>query len=87
VGRNGDPSFLETFKNFAHDGTVKEWLKEFPDYPCNDLEFLFSYVFSGSMQLILDWIHNDYDISPSEFTQRLERLGHYNLLAIREFNI
>ena len=37
------------------------------------------------MRLILNWIDDDQGLSIEQFTQRLERLGHYSLVAAGEF--
>ncbi len=37
------------------------------------------------MRLMINWIDDDQDLSPSQFARRLERLGHYSLIAAGEF--
>ena len=49
------------------------------------LEFLYDYVFSGSTQLILSWIRDPQGVSPEEFSEFLESLGHHALLAAEKF--
>ena len=85
MGDNGDPQFLNSMRNLVKDGIVDEWQKEFPSYERDRLEFIFDYVFLGSMRLMLNWIDDDQDLSPSQFARRLERLGHYSLIAAGEF--
>lgn len=85
MGDNGDPQFLGSMRNLVRDGIVDEWQKEFPAYDRERLNFIFDYVFLGSMRLMLNWIDNDQDLSPSQFARRLERLGHYSLIAAGEF--
>lgn len=85
MGNNGNLYFMDNIKEMMRDRILTEWQKEFPNYNRNDLTFLFEFIFTGSMRLILDWIDDDQGISASEFTKRLERLGHHCLLALREF--
>lgn len=85
MGENGDPQFMNSIRNLVRDGIVDEWQKEFPSYDRERLEYTFDFVFSGSMQLVLSWIGNDRDLSLSQFARRLERLGHYSLIAAGEF--
>lgn len=85
MGENGDPHFLHSLENLCRDAVVDEWKKEFPQYERNSLVFLFDFVFTGSMRLILKWINDDQGISAEEFTQRLDRLGHYSLVAVGDF--
>ncbi len=85
LGDNGDPQFRNSMRNLVKDGILDEWQKEFPTYDRERLEFIFDYVFLGSMRLILNWIDDDQDLSPSQFARRLERLGHYSLIAAGEF--
>ncbi|MFQ6878956.1 MAG: hypothetical protein ACLRS1_04105 [Oscillospiraceae bacterium] len=46
---------------------------------------MFDYVFSGSMTLTQAWLENPRGLSADEFSRRMERLGHYSLLAVAEF--
>ena len=85
MGENGDPQFMRSLVNLGREGIVDEWQKEFPDYARDKLDFLFDYVFTGSTRLILNWIDDDRGISVETFAQRLERLGHYSLLAVADF--
>ena len=84
-GHNGAPQFTERIKGLVREGVLREWQKEFPKYARADLEFVFEFVFPGAMSLILNWIDDDRGISAEAFTQRLERLGHYSLVAAGEF--
>ncbi len=85
MGDNGDARFMNNMRELVRDGIVAEWQKEFPSYDRERLEFIFDYVFLGSMRLMLNWMDNDQDLSPSQFARRLERLGHYSLVAAGEF--
>lgn len=85
MGENGDPQFMRSLINLSREDIVGQWQKEFPHYKREHLDFLFDYVFTGSTRLILNWIDDDRGISAEAFTQRLERLGHYSLVAAGEF--
>lgn len=87
MGSNGNPHFVQNLKNMIREGLLDEWQKEFPAYNRQNLDFLFDFVFSGSMSLILDWIEDDKGIPAAEFTNRLERLGHHCLIAAGEFGL
>ena len=50
-----------------------------------ELDFLFDYVFNGSMTLMMGWLEDPKGLSADEFSRRMERLGHYSLLAVAEF--
>ncbi len=85
-GHNGAPQFTERIKNLVRPGILRDWQKEFPDYTLANLKFVFEFVFSGAMQLIMNWLINSEDIGVEEFAHRLDCLGHYCHLAIREFH-
>lgn len=85
LGENGDPQFLRSLVNLCREGILDEWQKEFPRYERKDLDFLFDFVFPGSMRLLLNWIDNSQGLSVEQFAQRLERLGHYSLVAVKDF--
>ena len=85
LGLNGDPSFAASLRELARDRTVEEWNTEFPKYKREDLDFLFDFVFPGFTSLLFSWFANDRGIDAGEFTRRMERLGHYALLAVEEF--
>lgn len=82
---NGDSQFQKSLVSLCREGIINEWQKEFPEYDRERLDFLLDYVFSGSIRLILNWIDDDGGLSIAAFTQRLERLGHYSLVAAGEF--
>ena len=85
-GRNGAPQFSERIKEMVRPGVLREWQKEFPKYARADLEFVFEFVFPGAMQLILNWLNDSSTLPVAEFAHRLDLLGHYCHLAIREFH-
>ena len=86
MGPNGNPKFIEKIKSFIRDVTVTQWQREFPKYRKAHLDYVFDFVFSGSMSLILNWISDQTSISSEELANRLDRLGHYCHLAIKEFH-
>ena len=55
------------------------------EYSRAHLDYVFDFIFSGSMRLILNWTENDYGMSTRDLANRLDRLVHYCHLAIREF--
>lgn len=85
MGPNGDPHFIERISNAARSEVLNQWQLEFPHYSREDLDFIFDFVFIGSMRLILNWLQDSKGIPASQFAKRIERLGHYALTAIREF--
>lgn len=85
-GRNGAPQFTERIKNLLRDSILHDWQQEFPTYARADLEFVYEFVFPGAMQLILNWLEDSRELKVEEFAHRLDTLGHYCHLAIREFH-
>lgn len=85
MGRNGNPRFIEHLRELVRGQVVDGWCREFPDYQREELDFVFDFVFAGSMRLILNWIEEDYDITTDQLANRLDRLGHYCHLAISQF--
>ena len=85
MGENGNPKFLERIKEMNRNHILSSWQKEFPDYSREDLDYVYNFVFAGSMQLILSWIDNGQTISTDLLANRLDQLGHFCLLAIDEF--
>ena len=85
MGKNGNPKFLEKIQSLIRDNVVDGWQKEFPTYNRDDLDYVFDYVFSGSMRLILNWLEDENSISTDKLANRLDRLGHYSHKAITEF--
>lgn len=85
MGKNGNPKFLEKIKDIYRPKIVEGWCKEFPKYKFDDLNYVYDFIFTGSMDLILNWIENDDGLTAEELGNRLDRLGHYCHLAIPEF--
>lgn len=84
-GEHGAPQFSTRIKNVQKDIVLNEWQREFPDYRREDLDFVYEFLYSGAVRLILNWIENDSGITPDELGKRLDILGHYCHLAIKEF--
>lgn len=85
-GQHGAPQFTERIKNIVRGSVLDDWQREFPDYDRADLQFVFEFVFPGAKQLILNWLADSGAIRVDEFAHRLDVLGHYCHLAIREFH-
>lgn len=85
MGKNGNPRFLERIKQMLRESVVDGWCQEFPQYGRNDLDYVYDFVFTGSMQLILNWLEDDKGLTTAELANRLDRLGHHCHLAISEF--
>lgn len=87
MGKNGNPRFIDRLQELVYDSVVNEWRREFPKYSRIDLSYIFDYIFTGSMRLILNWIENDNGLTIDDLALRLDRLGHHCLLSISEFKI
>ena len=85
MGKNGNPRFIERIQNMIRPLSIDGWCREFPNYRREELEYVFDYIFTGSMRLILNWIEDNQGLSTEELANRLDRLGHYCHLAIPEF--
>ena len=49
------------------------------------MEYVFDFVFPGATQMVLGWLEDDRGLTMEDLPRRLDRLGHYCHLAIREF--
>ena len=85
-GQNGAPQFTERIKTLVRDSVLNDWQKEFPEYTRDDLAYVYEFAFSGAMRLILNWLADSSKLSANELAHRLDCLGHYCHLAIREFH-
>lgn len=85
MGAYGDPEFTAKLVSDAREGILDQWQMEFPTYARKDLDFIFDFVLTGSLRLILNWLSDDKDLTPVAFSHRMERLGHYALVAIQDF--
>ena len=84
IEKGNDSTFPEHLKKMVKPTVLKDWERDNPNCKREDLEFVFDYVFAGSIRLILG-LNQDGDLSMKEFAHRLDRLGHYAQLAIQEF--
>ena len=85
MGKNGNPRFVERIQQMIRPYVVDGWCKEFPTYKRDDLDYVYDFVFSGSMRLILNWIEDGKGLSTADLAKRLDRLGHHCHMAIPEF--
>ena len=86
MGKNGNPRFMERIQEMIRPYVVDGWCSEFPKYKREDLDYVYDFVFTGSMRLILNWIDDDKGLSTAELANRLDRLGHHCHMAISEFS-
>lgn len=86
MGKNGNPRFVERVQQMIRPYVVDGWCKEFPHYKREDLDYIYDFVFAGSMRLILNWVEDDNGLATEDLANRLDRLGHYCHLAITEFH-
>ena len=87
MGKNGNPRFLERIRELFRSGIVDGWCREFPKYDRADLNYVYDFVFAGSMRLILNWIDDNQGLPTEDLARRLDRLGHYCHMAISEFSL
>lgn len=85
MGPHGAPQFLDRIQATVKGGVLADWQAEFPEYSAADLEFVYDFICPGAMRAILSWLADDRGLSTADFARRLDRLGHYCHLAIREF--
>lgn len=85
LGPHGDPYFASEILGIMRSGVLDQWQSEFPEYKREDIDFIFDYVLMGSTRLILNWLQDSLDIPTSQFAKRIECLGHYALMAIKDF--
>ena len=86
MGKNGSPRFVDRIQQMMRPSVIDGWCKEFPKYRREDLDYVYDFIFTGSMRLILNWIDDDKGLSTAELANRLDRLGHHCHMAILEFN-
>lgn len=85
LGPHGDPNFISEILKGMRGGVLDQWQLEFPHYRREDLDFVFDYVLIGSTRLILNWLQDSRGVPASQFSKRVERLGHHALMSITEF--
>lgn len=85
MGSHGAPQFLERIQSMMQDSILDQWQVEFPEYDHRDLEFVYNFIMPGAMRLILNWAKNNDNLTTESLARRLDRLGHYCHLAIKEF--
>lgn len=85
MGHNGAPQFMERIKQTMWPTLRDDWQRGFPQYDLRDLELVYEFLFPGATRMILRWMKDDAGLSTEEIARRLDRLGHYCHLAIREF--
>lgn len=85
MGPHGAPQFFERIQHMLREAILDDWQNEFPSYNRKDLEFVYEFILPGAMRITLKWAKEGTDLTPEQIGLRLDRLGHYCHLAIREF--
>ncbi len=76
--KNGDPTFEQRLMNIAQRFMMNNWR------PVNHLDevnsrYLSTFVVSGAINIIKDWIENDMDQSPKEMAVMINNFTNYGL--------
>lgn len=85
MGVHGAPQFTERIKNMLWPIMLEDWKRDFPEYSETDLGLAYEFIFPGATNLILQWLKDPKGLTTEEIARRLDRLGHYCHLAIKEF--
>ena len=70
---------LSTILNSAYDRTIEERRKQFPNANEIQLEYFFTYITGGTIEIIRKWINDDMKIPTEEVVHILESLYGPNL--------
>lgn len=49
MGKHGNQHFLLRFQEMIRSGVIEDWRQEFPDYSPSDLNFVYDFLFAGSI--------------------------------------
>ena len=87
MGPNGDSRLISDISNAMKSTIIYQWQIDTPSASKEDLEYIYDYVFNGSISLIMNWLsqREDERIPVEKLVNRLERLAHYAQAAISEF--
>ena len=87
MGPNGDSRLISDISNAMKSTIIYQWQIDTPSASKEDLEYIYDYVFNGSISLIMNWLsqREDERIPVEKLGNRLDRLGHYAQEAIKEF--
>ncbi|MEH7415593.1 TetR/AcrR family transcriptional regulator [Neobacillus drentensis] len=65
---------LTTILNYAYEKTIEETKKQFPHANETQLEYFFTYITGGTIEIIRKWINDDMKIPTEEVIQILESM-------------
>lgn len=72
LGKNGDMAFVEQLKGVVKTRFMNHWLSSFKHDNPHKLEYLYSYIVSGFIGLIQNWLANGMQESPEEMATLTE---------------
>ena len=71
---NTKPGFIKKLINMAHDLLVSHWAKRFKTYAKEKLEYIYSFMITGSLSVVNEWLKNNLKESPQEIAEILQRI-------------
>lgn len=83
LGGNGDMAFLNKLIAVLRDRLLTHWMQEAKKNP-DHLEYYFSFIASGCIGLIREWIVRDMRESPAEMAAMTEQLLLYGMAKTNE---
>lgn len=71
---NTKPGFVRKIINMAHDLIISHWSKLFKVNAKEKLEYVYSFMTTGSISVINEWLKNNLKESPQEIAEILQRI-------------
>ena len=71
---NTKPGFIKKIKKMAQDLLVSHWAKRFKTYAKEKLEYIYSFMITGSLSVINEWLKNNLKESPQEIAEILQKI-------------
>ena len=75
---NGDKAFLRTILMFAYPSAIKNWIHEYNIDETKATQFYY-FVIGGVVNVIEDWINNDFEASSMELAKSINDMVLYGL--------
>lgn len=74
LGRNGDISFIDRLKKTLRTKCLYQWIRIFDNTSGENFEYFFSFILSGCIGLLTEWLERGMKESPKDMAQLAEKM-------------
>ncbi len=87
IGKNGDIAFINRLKELVKDRCLNDWMKVFHSGKSQNFEYFYSFIVSGCIGLLQNWVENGLKEAPEHMASLTEQMIMTGIKVLNESSI